>query len=475
MSFPLRLIFFTLALALALVAPGCKRHHHRHKDKDVAAAKADKPAQKPVTRPVLLFGLDGATWKMIDPLLAAGRLPNFAKLIAAGARAPLKTYKPTLSPLIWTTIATGMGPKQHGIDGFVAPIPGSDQVAIVTSNMRRVKALWNILSDQMITVGIVGWWATYPAEPVNGFIVSDQANDLRRSNYLRAAHMEVPDEKLAARDPRSISPPRFAPWFDKALQLEPVVTGEELGRFFELPKERADLLTQPVGNDEDVLSIFKFAYLIDKSFIGAALTGFERLHPQFGALYLNGLDAAEHHFWKYMQPEAFKGVPKKDVARYKDVIRNYYVYMDGVLGEVLEKYPLDTSTVIVVSDHGHGPNPAHDPKSTDHFNRVCSGTHEDAPDGVLIIAGKDVVRGADLSGASVFDVAPTVLELLGAPVGEDMPGRVLEKAIEPGFLSEHPIHKVPALTARSEHSDTPIPSMMNDALKEKLRGLGYIK
>jgi hypothetical protein len=466
-----------VSLALALVLPACRAEEGSAKAATPVpkTVPAPRPAPTPVTRPLLLLGIDGATWKLLDPLIAEGALPNFARVVAAGSRGPLKTYEPTLSPLIWTTIATGVGPRVHGIEGFVAEIPGTGETAIVTSNLRRVDALWNILSAQGTTVGVIGWWATYPAEEVNGFVISDQANDLRRDNYRIAGHLKVDEKSRAAGDPRAVWPPELGAEVASALELDPRISREELARFFALPEGRDDLLSQPLGNDEDILSIFKFAYLIDKSFAEAGLRALADKHPTFAAVYLNGLDAAEHHFWRFMEPQAFRSVPASDVARYEDVIRNYYVYVDEVLGRLLELYPLDRAAVVLVSDHGQGPNAAYDPGSSDHFNRVCSGTHEKAPDGVIVMAGADVARGVDLTGATVFDAAPTVLALLGSPVGEEMPGRPLAQAIAPEFLKAHPIRRVPILSSGRAHTDAPIPSPMTGALKEKLRGLGYIQ
>jgi predicted AlkP superfamily phosphohydrolase/phosphomutase len=227
---------------------------------------------------------------------------------------------------------------------------------------------------------------------------------------------------------------------------------------------------------EDIVSIFNFGLAIDRSFVESGLAALSRQQPDLTLFYLNGLDAAEHHFWKYIEPEKFPGVPPADVERFGKLIDEYYVYMDEVLGQLLARYPAGDVTVIVVSDHGHEANEQYAPSSADHFHRVCSGSHEHAPDGVLIMAGPRVVPGARFGvQPNIFDVAPTVLALLGLPVGEDMPGRVLTEAIDPAFLSRHPVTTVKTHSAERRYSDLPVRSEMGAALKEKLKGIGYIR
>ena len=121
---------------------------------------------------VIVLGLDGLDPDAVDLLLSEGQLPNFAKLRREGAYGRLAS-EPMLSPILWTTIATGKSPAEHRITHFVATNPKTGAEIPVTSQMRRVKALWNVLSEQGRRVGVVGWWATWPAETVNGAIVSD--------------------------------------------------------------------------------------------------------------------------------------------------------------------------------------------------------------------------------------------------------------------------------------------------------------
>ncbi|MCI0408074.1 MAG: alkaline phosphatase family protein, partial [Acidobacteria bacterium] len=122
---------------------------------------------------VIVLGLDGLDPRAVDLLMSEGKLPSFAKLRQEGAYGRLQSRKPLLSPVVWTTIATGKTPDQHGIGHFVAIDEKTGESLPVTSEMRRVKAVWEILSDSKKKVGVVGWWTTWPADTVNGSIVSD--------------------------------------------------------------------------------------------------------------------------------------------------------------------------------------------------------------------------------------------------------------------------------------------------------------
>src|SRR3989454_4079926 len=127
----------------------------------------------PSTERIVVLGLDGVDPRIVDLLMAEGKMPNFARLRQEGAYGRLLSSEPMLSPILWTTIATGKPPEEHGIGHFVAVNEKTGEQLPVTSGMRRVKALWNILSDAGRSVAVVGWWATWPAETIRGTIVSD--------------------------------------------------------------------------------------------------------------------------------------------------------------------------------------------------------------------------------------------------------------------------------------------------------------
>jgi hypothetical protein len=120
---------------------------------------------------VALIGLDGATLRVIAPLLREARLPNLGAIARDGIAGPLRSHKPLSSPRIWNSIATGMSPGTHGITNFAYKDDGKRH--LFSSTDRKVPALWNIASEAGLSVTVVNFWNTYPPERVNGVMVSD--------------------------------------------------------------------------------------------------------------------------------------------------------------------------------------------------------------------------------------------------------------------------------------------------------------
>ena len=122
---------------------------------------------------VLLLGWDAADWRFIRPLLERGQMPALQRLMDEGAWGALATQQPVLSPMLWTTIATGKRPHQHGIHGFIEPMPDGKGMRLSGSTTRACKALWNIATQSGLRSNVVGWYCSHPAEPINGVCVSD--------------------------------------------------------------------------------------------------------------------------------------------------------------------------------------------------------------------------------------------------------------------------------------------------------------
>ena len=122
---------------------------------------------------VLVIGWDAADWKIINPLMDQGLMPTLEGLVNNGVIGNLATLDPPLSPILWSSIATGKLGDKHGILGFVEPDPEKMTIRPVLGSSRKVKAIWNILSQNGIKSNVIGWWPSHPAEPINGVMVSN--------------------------------------------------------------------------------------------------------------------------------------------------------------------------------------------------------------------------------------------------------------------------------------------------------------
>jgi hypothetical protein len=178
---------FGLAVALLY---GCRSKTEQPAPALPAAARAPAVESADVVRTpapagrfhrVIWIGLDGADWEYLTPLAAAGKLPNWSKLAREGYGAKLESFVPILSPLVWTTQETGVGPEVHRVLDFQEVDPKSGLLVPVSEASRKVPAVWNVASSRGRKVGVVGFWATHPAEKINGFFLSDRIDPFSAS------------------------------------------------------------------------------------------------------------------------------------------------------------------------------------------------------------------------------------------------------------------------------------------------------
>src|SRR5579863_8278207 len=124
----------------------------------------------------VIFGVDGLTFRILDPLIERGDLPNFRKLRERGCEATLESKYPPLTPAAWTSLSTGLKPAQHGVYDFweyeEQHTKGEARAAHVQTRRKGGKAIWNILSEYGKQVLVINVPSTYPPEPVNGIMIS---------------------------------------------------------------------------------------------------------------------------------------------------------------------------------------------------------------------------------------------------------------------------------------------------------------
>jgi predicted AlkP superfamily phosphohydrolase/phosphomutase len=169
-----------------------------------------------------------------------------------------------------------------------------------------------------------------------------------------------------------------------------------------------------------------------------------------------------HFFWQYYDPAPFDSVATGDVERFHNVLPEFYVYMDQILGEYLSTLQPGTD-VIIVSDHGFGPDPGHS---------VPFRTGEHRPYGVFVANGPHFRQGLKLENASVLDITPTLLYLYGLPVAKDMDGKILTDAIVPEFKAVHDSATIRSYESGRKNSSI-IRSGADTQIKDQIRALGY--
>lgn len=389
---------------------------------------------------VVLIGIDAMDWRIADPLLKAGRLPNLKALLDRGARGELRSARPMLSPLLWTTMVTGRRPEDHGVCDFLAIDPSSGARVPITSGFREVPALWNIATEAGLESGFVAWWATWPAEPVRGALVSD------RLAYTLGDFGAAPAAKLA-----------HPPAFEKevlALRVKPADVNAKLVESF--------AQGAPAG-DERVAHLRRILAGA-LTYHAAGLRLLDRGMPLTG-IYYEMIDQVGHRFM-HLAPPKRSDVSEADYQAFSGTIDAAYELQDRLLGEIAAKVPAD-GVLIVVSDHGFLSGPDRPPGSADvagqpaRWHRLL---------GVFLAAGPGVKAGEDLGVVGVEDIAPTVLHLLGLPVALDMPGR-------PKLGLDKPVLAVPsydAIVRLAHEAPPPADARLNAAALEELQALGYV-
>ncbi len=429
---------------------------------------------------VLIVGIDGATFSVIDSMVAQGRLPVMKRLMDGGVRAVLESDPPMSSPALWMSIATGRSRIDHGVEGFVVMLADSAAVGkrsrLANSNDRDITAIWNWVGPFGKTVGFSGWWVTWPAEPVNGWMISDR---LTRNlwdewvNEKQVDYLTFPDELVVDLFPLVVD--LMQPLMDEITALVSLT-----------PDETREFLAAESPVMGHGLSVFKFSYAAQRTYERFALHMLDQGQPDLTGLFLIALDPVQHTFWHYYEPDAFDGVDSERARRLGRLVPNMYEHNDRVLGQVLERVD-DKTVVFVVSDHGFrasGELPRQ--VSTSEFPRLQSKAVEDGTvavgqsgehdkDGILIAFGPGIKPGATTS-AHLFDIAPTILALMGLPVADNMDGRVLTEIIEPAFFTDHPVTTISSYRDYFDRTRLAIGADVNqDELIERLRSLGYIQ
>ncbi|HEY1582889.1 MAG TPA: alkaline phosphatase family protein, partial [Chthoniobacterales bacterium] len=404
-------------------------------------------------RKVLLIGWDAADWEHINPILEQGLMPTLDAFINRGVMGNLATLQPILSPMLWNSVATGKFADKHGIHGFIEPDPVNGGVRPYTSTSRKCKALWNILSQNGLRSNVIGWWASHPAEPINGNVITNAFGGVRF-------------------DPEK-------GWTFPKGAIHPAEKGPALARYKVFPNELTEAHILPFipsaatidqKKDKRLSSFAKV--LSDNASVHAVATALMETEPwDFTAVYYDGIDHFSHAFMAYHPPK-LEWIKEEDFALYKDVVKGAYRFHDMMLERLLDLAGPET-TVILCSDHGFESG-SQRPHGTPREPAGPAAWHRQY--GIFVLAGPGIRRDERIYGASLIDLAPTILTLFDLPVGADMDGRPLLEAFDdlPNVRTIPSWENVPGETGM--HSDSPpMDSAQADELMHQFAALGYIE
>lgn len=281
---------------------------------------------------LVVLGVDGATWDVADPLIEEGRLPHLGRLREQGATGTLRAHEPMFSPLLWTTLATGVPPEEHGIRGFK-----------VRSDRCLAPRFFDIAAHEGLRVGIYKWLVTWPPHPVQGFMVpawlapspETWPKDMSWVKELELSRRLERKSVIARRSTLQLAWEGFRHGlrWSTLRQAATWALRERLSR--PDPDERAlngQLLRARMDRDAFVFAV-------------------QHQRPQVATFTTYATDALGHRFWREYEPEAFTDVPEERVRLYGDAIPSAYTQADQILGEILELLPED-GRLVVLSDHG---------------------------------------------------------------------------------------------------------------------------
>ena len=406
---------------------------------------------------MLLVGWDSADWKIIHPLLDSGELPGLARLVESGTSGNLTTLEPQLSPMLWTSIATGKMAYHHGVPGFTEVDPGTGAVVPVSAATRKCLTLWEILASRGLRSHVVSWFATHGEEDHPGCVVSNM--------FCHVANTQP------GQDPAEWPPPPPGTYWPAELaatmndlRVSPHdIDPDDLLRLF-VP----DAPTIDQTKDRRLWALAE--KLAEACSAHNAATHLLETEPDwdFMAVYYRTVDEISHLFMPY-HPPRMEGIPEADFELYKQVVTGIYKLHDLFLCRLLQLAGPDTA-IVLVSDHGFHSDHLR-PKFTPRVPAGITVWHR--PQGVFIASGPGFKRDELVYGARLLDVAPTILHWFGLPVGADMEGRVLADIFDG---PRRPVETVPTweTLGSTRKARKSLGAGADKALLEQFVALGYI-
>jgi len=418
------LIIVLIFLIIITLLISIKNMQIKNFEKKMLDAKEDNSTK------VYLLLLDAADPDIIDYLIDNGQLPNFKYLKENGAYSKLSSFYVTLygggehklitSLPIIATIFTGKSHQEHGMVSHVFNIDGPDYY-YPFKNL-KVLPIWQILKSYDKVTGIMGTQGNYPIEPINGFIISQEYVGKKILNNKIKYLKLFPDRKI------------IYPYFLKDKIESGLATQEELNEkysfynfSYDFPREVEQIFINRFNKTISLSNSSRIALKIARDLAISNKTAFyvfnsdynimqlskqfySRYNPNLFIEYLFGLDyfGTQYNIKEYV-----------DYNNMNNELFNYYKLIDKHTGNIINQIG-DNSVLIVISDHG-----IMDYDSLKNFKL----SNLKSENGIFFIYGKNILKNITLSNVSVFDITPTILNIMDLPIGKDMSGKVIKGMI----------------------------------------------
>jgi predicted AlkP superfamily phosphohydrolase/phosphomutase len=409
---------------------------------------------------VVLIGIDGANWPTIDPLISKGKLPFWQKLKNESLWGYLKTFKPTKSSVVWTSIATGKRMEKHGILDFT--FVNKNNIELPFSNAeRREPTIWQILDEHSKKSIAINWFCSHPPDKINGIMISDNFRRVvarvpeKINQYTSSVHPTIYFHKLLKHvqyDYRQVFKQTGLPDYPKLYsQLHP----DQDFRKVPILKSYRSMAVQ----DAFVSNITKDLFRTKEFDLFSTYIRMPDLVQHFSARLFD--DSYTKDLVAKLKSETITQDKKQEVImKISDIIEPAYQFAEDLLKTLLGFKKYEDAYFIIVSDHGFSLYPG----GYNHYNLPDK---YPAPKGIIMIKGPHVNVG-ELKSASVYDIAPTILYLLDIPVGKNMDGKPLRQAFK---INKKLLYKTYKLRGKKKKRSP------NDADKEalkELKSIGYI-
>lgn len=400
-------------------------------------AELRRDARSSPTR-VAVFAIDGADWELLNELTDDDRIPNLKALSQGGTTASVQTIQPTVSPMVWTTVATGLSPDRHGVLDFTDLATH----APVDAYSRRAPALWDIADAFGRATQTVNWWTAWPP------------------SAKTSVFFDTPGPEL----PSAIYPPTLEARVQSLAVPVDTIGYDQIRRFLNIVP--AELSAAANGKAADPINIFRGILAKTWTDHRVAINLYNEQKPLLLMMSYDGTDAVNHLFSPYHPPYR-DGVSQEGYRKYWPAVSNYYAEVDRMIGEWMNVLPPDT-TVIITSAYGFRwgkTRPRSMPRGSalsDHRNP-----------GVFIAYGQHVAASRGGHQMSIYDITPTVLTLLGLPPSTEMPGHVAAWA----FKDIVPITSVRVVSYGEFVGERPLASEVRidpKAFQQELQAIGHL-